>query len=64
MSRLPLALVLVAAAAATAHAEWRNLSGRKVDALVAQEWFNVGEKAPTPADLRGKVWILEFFATW
>jgi hypothetical protein len=64
MTRTLLVLALAGAAAATAQAEWRDMNGQKVEALVAGEWFNVGDNAPTPADLRGKVWILEFFATW
>jgi hypothetical protein len=55
----------MAALAAPARAEgWKKLDGQKVPDFQAKEWFNTGDQAPTAADLRGKVWLLEFFATW
>ena len=49
---------------AAAQSGWKNLNGQKAPSIVAKEWVNAGKKAPTAKDLRGKVILLEFFATW
>jgi len=63
---LVLALVLGLAAGSRAQEQsgWRNLDGQKVPPISAKEWVNTGKEEPTSANLRGKVWLLEFFATW
>lgn len=61
---LPLLLFFVAALAPVARAEWQPMTGQRVAGISADEWLNTGKEAPTAADLRGKVWLLEFFATW
>jgi hypothetical protein len=49
---------------AAAQTGWKKLDGQKAPSIVAKEWLNAGKKAPTAKELRGKVIILEFFATW
>ncbi len=58
--------VLCAAAflAPAARADWRNFDNEIVPLLQADTWLNTGKATPTAADLRGKVYLLEFFATW
>ena len=58
------ALAALALPAAAQASGWRNLDGQPVPDISAKEWFNVGKKAPSTADLRGKVYLIEFFATW
>jgi hypothetical protein len=61
---LGLALSLgVALPAATAQSGWKSLIGEPVPALTADSWLNVDGEAPSLAALKGKVWLLEFFAT-
>lgn len=48
----------------TVQAGWKKLDGQKAPAISAKEWVNAGKKAPTAKDFRGKVVLLEFFATW
>jgi len=43
---------------------WKSLSGQEPFAISATTWLNTGDEVPTPESLRGKVWMLEFFATW
>jgi len=64
MRILTTTLLLLAALAPAARAEWRKMDGQRVPMLTADEWLNTGKLTPTLADLRGKVWLLEFFATW
>ncbi len=65
MRRILIGLAAAATLAAPASAEgWKDLTGQKVPDISAKEWFNAGDKAPSVEDLRGTVWILEFFATW
>ena len=66
MLRLSLVGALLGAFAvpATAGSGWKNLNGQKAPSIIAKEWLNAGRKAPTAKDLRGKVILLEFFATW
>jgi len=61
MSRLALCLLAVAA---TAAADWQKMDGQAAPNISAKEWLNTGKLVPTTADLRGKVYLLEFFATW
>ena len=55
---------LVLALSAGASAQWKNLNGQKVPAVAAQKWLNTKGESPTSESLRGKVWLIEFFATW
>jgi len=57
------ALLGAFAVPAAAQSGWKNLDGQKAPAITAKEWLNAGKKAPTAKDLRGKVILLEFFAT-
>jgi len=59
-----IAAAAVAALTFPAFAGWKNLDGRKVPEFTAKEWLNTGKDAPSAASLRGKVYLLEFFATW
>ncbi len=71
---LPAALLasivqLTCVPAIAAQSGWKKLDGQAVPAIfagevIAEEWLNTGGKAPTAATLKGKVWLLEFFATW
>jgi hypothetical protein len=47
-----------------ARADWQPMTGQRVLGVHVEEWLNTGKDAPTAADLRGRVWLLEFFATW
>jgi len=47
-----------------ARADWRNLDGQKAPEIKVKEWLNTGRDEPDADTLRGKVWIIEFFATW
>ena len=71
MSPVLITLVLIGALSALvylavpSHADWKNLDGQKVPEVTAKEWLNVeGKTTPSVASLRGKVYLLEFFATW
>ena len=61
---LILALLGVFASASYAQSGWRKLDGLKAPPITAKEWLNAGKKGPDLAALRGKVILLEFFATW
>jgi hypothetical protein len=65
MLRLTLLGALIGAFAipAAAQSGWKNLDGQKAPSIVAKEWLNAGKNAPTSKELRGKVILLEFFAT-
>ena len=56
--------VIPALLATTVEAQWRDLSGKIVPNITARRWFNTNDEVPTSEALRGKVWLLEFFATW
>jgi len=45
-------------------AQWRDLQGTIVPKISAEHWFNTDGTTPTSESLRGKVWLLQFFATW
>ncbi len=62
MRVLPLLLALSAPLAG--QSGWRDLTGQPVPELQVEEWLNAEVEAPTAASLKGKVWLLEFFATW
>jgi hypothetical protein len=64
MKKSLILLGVVAGLALPASAEWKKLDGQKVPEITSSEWLNTGKQAPTAASLRGKVWLLEFFATW
>ena len=59
-----IAAAAVAALTFPAFAGWKNLDGRKVPEFTAKEWLNTDRYTPSVADLRGKVYLIEFFATW
>ena len=56
--------VLASAGAIPCQGGWKNLTGRSVPAIHVDKWLNT-EKGdqPTSKSLKGKVWLLEFFAT-
>jgi len=64
MKRTLLTLAALAFLATPGMAGWKNLDGQKVPDFTAKEWMNTGKQAPSAASLRGKVYLLEFFATW
>jgi peroxiredoxin len=43
---------------------WKQLNGEDVLEISAKHWLNTGDQAPSIQALQGKVWLLEFFATW
>ena len=58
-------LLLLGLVALPATAEgWKKLDGQKMPEISAKEWVNAGKKGPDLAALRGKVILIEFFATW
>ena len=59
-----MSMLMLAALAATAQADWLSMSGERAPEISAKTWLNAGKKAPSNTDLRGKVYLLEFFATW
>ncbi len=64
MRTLAIAMLMLATLAATAGADWRSMNGERAPEFSAENWLNTGKTAPTAADMRGKVYLLEFFATW
>ena len=42
---------------------WRDLKGEVVPEIDARRWLNTQERMPTRDSMKGKVWLLEFFAT-
>jgi hypothetical protein len=58
-----LSLAAVGALALPAAADWKKMDGQPVPDISAKEWLHAGKQAPSAADLRGKVWLLEFFTT-
>ena len=56
--------VLFASAAAPCQDGWKKLTGKQVPAIHADQWLNADKNdQPTSKSLKGKVWLLEFFAT-
>jgi hypothetical protein len=53
----------VLALAASTDAEWKNLVGQKAPEFTVQRWINPPE-GNNAEDLRGKVLLVEFWATW
>jgi len=47
-----------------AQAGWKDLTGKVAPQISASTWLNTGGEAPDVETLKGKVWLLEFFATW
>ena len=43
---------------------WKDLTGETTPVIEATRWFNTEGASPSADDLRGKVVVLEFFATW
>ena len=64
MRGLAVRMLMLASLAATAQADWLSMNGERAPEISAKTWLNAGKKAPSNADLRGKVYLLEFFATW
>jgi hypothetical protein len=64
MRRVALSLLVVGFLATPAAAGWKNLTGQPVPPISAKEWLNTDRYTPSVADLRGKVYLIEFFATW
>ena len=64
MRRLAMSMLMLATLAATAQAGWLSMNGERAPEISAKTWLNTGKSAPSNADLRGKVYLLEFFATW
>ncbi len=56
------ALVLLAAAS-SARADWKTLDGQSAPNFKVDKWINAPEGGDID-DLRGKVILLEFWATW
>ena len=50
-------------AAASAAGAWTPLTGKDAIPIKVDEWINAAE-GQTLEDLRGKVILLEFWATW
>ena len=57
-----ISLVLVTAAAVSAQSGWKTLDGQPAPALQAADWIHA-EGSPSVSSLKGKVWLLYFFAT-
>ena len=64
MRGLAIRMLMLASLAATAQADWLSMNGERAPEISAKTWLNTGKNAPSNADLRGKVYLLEFFATW
>lgn len=43
---------------------WKQLDGKAAPEVSAAAWLNAGDQVPGNQALQGKVWLLEFFATW
>ncbi len=63
--RTPLTLISVLAAGAVLPAQsgWLDLTGTAAPPIVAEHWLNTANERPSAGALKGKVWLLEFFAT-
>ena len=56
--------ILLSSAAAPCQGGWKNLTGKRVPAIHADDWLNTDKNdRPSSKSLKGKVWLLEFFAT-
>ena len=65
MKKTLLALAALGFLAMPASAGWKKLDGQGVPEVTAKQWFNTGsDAAPSTAALRGKVYLVEFMATW
>ena len=53
----------VLALAASTDAEWKSLTGQKAPGFDVKRWINPPE-GNSVEDLRGKVLLVEFWATW
>ena len=62
MKALALFAAVSCAVAAPAQSGWRDLAGQPAPALDAETWLNT-DGSPTLDSLKGKVWLLYFFAT-
>ena len=48
----------------SAQSGWKDLTGKPVPAVTAAAWLNTNGQKPTSTTMKGKVWLIEFFATW
>ena len=64
MRALCIAASLTLAAHAVAQDGWKRLDGQPVPEIHVEDWYNVVGQISGVADLKGKVFLLEFFATW
>lgn len=55
--------VVSALATTTAQGGWKNLTGKPVPKITATKWLNTSGQKVDRDNLKGKVWLLEFFAT-
>lgn len=62
MKTIGIGIALLAAASA-ARAEWNSLLGKEAPSVTVESWINPAE-GETLEDLRGRVILLEFWATW
>ena len=61
-SALGCAVLALAASPALAR-DWKHLDGKPVPEISISDWLNT-DGVEGVADLRGKVFLIEFFATW
>jgi len=64
MKRHVFTLLAAGLLALPAHAEWRKFDGQSVPLLTADKWLNTDRMKPDTSEMRGKVYIIKFFATW
>ena len=50
-------------AAASARAEWKDITGEKAPSFGVERWIHPPD-GDTIEDLKGKVVLIEFWATW
>ncbi len=64
MNKFALSLLAAGLLALPAQAEWNKFDGQSVPLLTADTWLNTAKRfQPSAAVLRGKVYIIKFFAT-
>ena len=54
--------LLVTGASLSAQSGWKTLDGQPAPAVTASDWINA-DGEPSVSALKGKVWLLYFFAT-
>ncbi len=63
MRTLAIVATLALLAASPARAEWQSLRGKEAPDFKVAKWLNACE-GDSVADLRGKLLLVEFWATW